>query len=59
MIYTPETVKVVSGTTVTASSWIVAVSIQMEPVLQVVALIISIVVGVLTAIWTYKKIKNR
>jgi hypothetical protein len=51
-----ETVAVVAGTSTTFATHLVALAIAATPLLQALALMSTIIVGLLTAIWTIKKI---
>lgn len=53
----PEIAPGIYGTGVSWGAGIVAFSSAAMPVLQAFALLISIVAGLLTAVWTYKKIR--
>jgi hypothetical protein len=58
-----EGIKIGAGTGTTAVAQVAAYSVAVDPVLHVIALLVSIVVGVLTAVWTAIQIttwyKNR
>jgi hypothetical protein len=52
----PEIAPGIWGTVITFLSAIVAFCTAAIPVLQVLALVITCVAGVLTSVWTYKKL---
>ena len=54
--HTAEALPIATGVTTTWGTSIIAFSIAVTPLLHVLALMISIVVGLLTAWWTYRKI---
>lgn len=53
----PEQV-IAGGTTVTASSAVASFFTQAQPILQFCVTLTGLVVGVLTAVYTYRKIKT-
>lgn len=53
---TPEQT-IVAGVTTTAGSFLTAVVAQAIPILQALSLIVGITVGILTAVYTYRRIK--
>jgi hypothetical protein len=53
----PDLAPAATGTVVSWAAGFVGLCVAAEPLLQVIALLTSIIVGVLTAVWTYKKIR--
>ncbi len=53
--HTSEAIGVVSGLGATWGSGIVAFSIAVTPVLHAIAVLVTIIVGILTGWWTWKK----
>ncbi len=47
------------GATITLGSAIVGFATAAIPVLQAVSLLVAIVVGLLTAVWYYKRLKHK
>lgn len=53
----PELVPAYVGTGTTVSGAIVGFCVAVTPVLQVLTLLMTFIVGALTAVWTWKKIR--